>query len=96
MPLSTGKDRCHFSAAVAARAFLEMVTDVVKHARTISGDSQHIVVVVCAGWDAAGNGASRRTSLHQCAKQAGTNDDAWWGKEVQPVAGHLLAEPHYG
>ena len=47
-----GKDRCHFSAAVAARAFLEMVTDAVKHVRTISGDPQPIVVVVCAGWNA--------------------------------------------
>ena len=51
-PNLDGKDRYHFSAAVAARAFLEMVADVVKHVRTISGDPQPIVVVVCAGWNA--------------------------------------------
>ena len=83
-PQLYGKDKCHFSADVAETAFLKIVTDAVKHMRTIPGNPQRIVVVVCAGWNAPGNGTSRRTSLHQCAKQAGTNDDAWWGKEVQP------------
>ena len=60
-----GKDRYHFSAAVAARAFLEIVTDAVKHVRTISGNPQRIVVDVCAGWNAEPTkGAQPVGSIH--------------------------------
>ena len=76
MPFPTGKDGCHFSAAVAARAFLEMVTDAAKHVRTISRDPQLIVVVVCAGWNAEPTKGAQPVGSIRCQTAFAFNDFA--------------------